>query len=137
MSDKIAEFLDISELSTIDETTPIMDIVTHTHNNTDIKLNSITDYAEVRANLKRLSTKGMQVIDSLAKMAIEAQSARDYEVLTLSLKNLTEINLSLLDVNEKAGKLLIDERMLNENGKGVDDGTIDVTVEQLQKLLKE
>ena len=66
----------------------------------DITTNAEEDYRLARESMKEMISTGTNIIDSLAKVAEESESPRAYEVLATTLKTITEMNKSLMDLHK-------------------------------------
>jgi hypothetical protein len=109
-SDKyLSEILDLPEISTKQETkeSEIKEIAIPT----DVK--SIKrqkkdlvrqDFNEARKNMKELISTGFDAIDGMMKVATASDSPRAYEVVSILLKTMTEMNTGLVELHEKANK---------------------------------
>jgi hypothetical protein len=109
-SDKyLSEILDLPEISTKQETKEpeIKEIAIPT----DVK--SIKrqkkdlvrqDFNEARKNMKELISTGFDAIDGMMKVATASDSPRAYEVVSILLKTMTEMNTGLVELHEKANK---------------------------------
>lgn len=62
------------------------------------------DFTEARKNMKDLISTGFEAIDGMMKVATESDSPRAYEVVSILLKTLTEMNSELVQLHEKANK---------------------------------
>ncbi len=63
------------------------------------------DFEYVRNNLKDLVETGSSALSSLFDLAQQSENARAYEVLSITIKTLSEINKDLLDIHEKKAKV--------------------------------
>jgi hypothetical protein len=59
-----------------------------------------------RDNLKDLIKKGNDAISKLSKVAEESQHPRAYEVLATLIKNIGELNMSIMDIHKKKNDVL-------------------------------
>jgi hypothetical protein len=60
------------------------------------------DFNTARENIKELISSGMDAVDGIMKVAIESDSPRAYEVASLLLKTISELNKDLMIVHEKS-----------------------------------
>lgn len=62
------------------------------------------DFNEARKNMKELISTGFDAIDGMMKVATASDSPRAYEVVSILLKTMTEMNTGLVELHEKANK---------------------------------
>jgi hypothetical protein len=62
------------------------------------------DFLEARKNMKELISTGFNAIDGMMKVATASDSPRAYEVVSILLKTITEMNTGLVELHEKANK---------------------------------
>lgn len=80
--------------------------------NTEVKLpvilnNDVEDDVEyARKNIKSIIEKGNDAVDNILKVAVESEHPRAYEVASTFLKNLSEMNKDLLDLQKSKKALL-------------------------------
>ena len=67
--------------------------------NPDINIDDDTNYAA--ANIRKLIEMGMGVVDDASYVAKESESPKAYEVVSTMIKNLSEMNLQLIDIHTK------------------------------------
>ena len=60
------------------------------------------DFNSARTNMKELINNGMDALDGIMKVASASDSPRAYEVASLLLKTLSDINKDLMVVHEKS-----------------------------------
>lgn len=127
MTDKIDVFFNIEEdkqeLSVIN---PII-------HSTDIQANTLDDYSSTRESMKTMITRGTEMLDDLIKVTKESESPRAYEVLSGYMKNLTEMNKSLIELHKNVKEVtgIKNEQTTQETTNYVYVGS----TEQLQQQL--
>jgi hypothetical protein len=131
VNEKLSEVLEIEPISI--ETDSVQELIPVEAEN-DILEN---DFSFARENLKKLITKGAAAIDDILFVAKESEHPRAYEVASAFLKNLSEMNKDLLEL-QKAKK-----DVLKQNSRQVNDPSITVqkavfigSTNELNKLLK-
>jgi len=132
--DEISEFLETEEgveyeIVPMSEK-PLVEHSDEVHNNVS------DDYKQARQSMKSTIEVGTSVIDKLAKLAEEAESPRAYEVLANTLKTITEMNESLMNLHSNAQKLLKQENVSPETINNTQNIVFHGSVEELQKALK-
>jgi predicted GIY-YIG superfamily endonuclease len=60
-----------------------------------------SDFETARQNIKDMIHTGMEAIDGIMKVAIAGDSPRAYEVASLLLKTISDINKDLIDIHKK------------------------------------
>jgi len=108
-SDKtLSDILNISETIVKAEETP--DIIQDTNPIKSIKRHKKElvnqDFNEARSNMKDLINTGFEAIDGMMKVATASDSPRAYEVVSILLKTMTEMNSELVSLHEKANKAI-------------------------------
>jgi hypothetical protein len=92
-----------------------------------------TDYA--RNNIKNLIDKGSNAINELAVVARDSQHPRAYEVMAGMLKNLSDMNKDLLEIQKRKQELT----GMKESGSkdvNIDKAVFVGSTAELMKLLK-
>lgn len=59
------------------------------------------DFETARQNIKDMIHTGMEAVDGIMKVAIAGDSPRAYEVASLLLKTISDINKDLIDIHKK------------------------------------
>lgn len=78
--------------------------------NTSLKQNSTNDYNDARASIKDLIQVGSEVIPDLAALAANSESANVYKVLSDSLKTLSEMNVTLLELTKQQQEIVVTDK---------------------------
>lgn len=80
------------------------EISTEVHDlNQAVKKNTKDDYVMVRDNMRELISSSMELLPNLVNVVREAESARMYESASGFIKMISELNASLIDINQKMG----------------------------------
>ena len=109
--------------------------------NTEVKLpvilnNDIEDDVEyARKNIKSIIEKGNDAVDNILKVAVESEHPRAYEVASTFLKNLSEMNKDLLDL-QKSKKALLQQSSTKQT-LNVDKAVFVGTTADLLKMQKQ
>lgn len=61
-----------------------------------------TDFESARQNINDMIHTGMEAVDGIMKVAIAGDSPRAYEVASLLLKTISDMNKDLIDIHKKA-----------------------------------
>lgn len=69
------------------------------------------DMETARQNIHHLIQKGNSVLDDMINAASQSSHPRAYEVTTNLIKTLADVNMSLVDLQEKKKKLLIKDEV--------------------------
>jgi hypothetical protein len=94
----------------------------------------IDDDAEfARKNIRELIAKGNTAMDNILHVAKESEAPRAYEVAATLIKNLSDLNKDLLDLQKKKRDLKPVEAATNIN---VDKAVFVGSTKELVKLLK-
>lgn len=92
MSKAISEVFDV-------EPTPPTEIIIPPVDKSKSEVNQDADYA--KDNIKKLIEIGMNSVEDAAAVARDSESPRAYEVVSTMIKNLTDMNLQLMDIHGK------------------------------------
>ena len=109
--------------------------------NTEVKLpvilnNDVEDDVEyARKNIKSIIEKGNDAVDNILKVAVESEHPRAFEVASTFLKNLSEMNKDLLDL-QKTKKALLQQSSTKQT-LNVDKAVFVGTTADLLKMQKQ
>ena len=133
INEKLSEILDIEPI-TIEEpvvtSTELVEVETKPVTNV---VESDTEYA--RSNIKGLIDKGADAIKELAVVARDSQHPRAYEVMAGMLKNLSDMNKDLLEI-QKRKQDLTGVKTNPSNDVNIDKAVFVGSTAELMKLLK-
>ena len=132
INEKLSEILDVEPIQVVEseivsgteiiEAVPVVNVV-----ETD------TDFA--RQNIRNLIDKGSSAIEELAVVARDSQHPRAYEVMAGMLKNLTDMNKDLLDLQKKKQELTGVKESASKD-VNIDKAVFVGSTAELMKLLK-
>ena len=91
-----------------------------------------SDAEFARKNIRNLIDKGSHAIDDLLQVAKHSESPRAYEVAANLIKNLSDLNKDLLEVQKRKKDLVIEKT----SGVNVDKAVFVGSTAELMKLLK-
>ena len=129
INEKLSKALDIEPIELVPS-----EIVEVKEVETVVLTNEIDDDAEfARKNIRELIVKGNTAMDNLLHVAKESEAPRAYEVAATLIKNLSDLNKDLLDVQKKKRDLRPVESTNNIN---VDKAVFVGSTKELVKLLK-
>ena len=109
--------------------------------NTEVKLpvilnNDVEDDVEyARKNIKSIIEKGNDAVDNILKVAVQSEHPRAFEVASTFLKNLSEMNKDLLDL-QKSKKALLQQSSTKQT-LNVDKAVFVGTTADLLKMQKQ
>tara|TARA_Y100000361_G_C11161708_1_gene347857 strand:- start:3900 stop:4325 length:426 start_codon:yes stop_codon:yes gene_type:complete len=129
---KLNDFLNIEDTSeeSSGELVEIPDINTSVENR---KEDQSSDYNYARTNYYDLHEKGMKGLEELLELAKDSQNARSYEVAAGMIKNLGELNKSLIELQKDMNDLQGVEKKVPTN---VTNALFVGSTADLQKMLK-
>lgn len=126
INEKLSEIFDVEPLkieSVKQEIVPVDDV------------NSIESDADfARKNIRNLIEKGGFAIEDLLQVAKHSESPRAYEVAANMIKNLSDLNKDLLEVQKRKKDLVVDKS--SSNGVNVDKAVFVGSTAELMKLIK-
>lgn len=130
LNEKLSEALDIEPIE-VSEFAPVMQPVT-----VSVEENAVDDDAEfARCNIRSLIEKGNVAMDQLLHVAKESEHPRAYEVAAGLIKNLSELNKDLLEI-QKRRKDLNPQEAASVKNVNVDKAVFVGSTAELVKLLK-
>jgi hypothetical protein len=130
LNEKLSEALDIEPIE-VTEFAPVMQPVT-----ISVEEDSVVDDAEfARCNIRSLIEKGNVAMDQLLHVAKESEHPRAYEVAAGLIKNLSELNKDLLEI-QKRRKDLNPQEAASVKNVNVDKAVFVGSTAELVKLLK-
>ena len=130
LNEKLSEALDIEPIE-VSEFAPVMQPVTVSVNDS-----LVDDDAEfARSNIRNLIQKGNVAMDQLLHVAKESEHPRAYEVAAGLIKNLSELNKDLLEI-QKRRKDLSPQESSSVKNVNVDKAVFVGSTAELVKLLK-
>jgi hypothetical protein len=130
LNEKLSEALDIEPIE-VTEFAPVMQPVT-----ISVEEDSVVDDAEfARCNIRSLIEKGNVAMDQLLHVAKESEHPRAYEVAAGLIKNLSELNKDLLEI-QKRRKDLNPQEAASVKNVNVDKAVFVGSTAELVKLFK-
>lgn len=130
LNEKLSEALDIEPIE-VTEFSPVMHPVT-----ISVEEDSVVDDAEfARCNIRSLIEKGNVAMDELLHVAKESEHPRAYEVAAGLIKNLSELNKDLLEI-QKRRKDLNPQEAASIKNVNVDKAVFVGSTAELVKLLR-
>jgi hypothetical protein len=131
---KLSKILDLPEIETIDDK-KVTDIVEPKSIKRQKKDLVRQDFSEARNNMKQLISTGFDAIDEMMKVANASDSPRAYEVVSILLKTMTEMNSEMISLHEKANKA---EPQTNKSVNNTTNNSIFVgSTKDLQNLINQ
>ena len=137
MSDKEANFekaLDkIFDVESKEDLEKIKNLPTYDTKVPEEKKNDI-DF--IRANLYKLSDRGMEALEHIAMLSRDMESPRGYEVVTQLLRTISEVNKDLLNIQKTDVEI---KKLEGEEKKSTpcEQEHLLLTTNQLQKIIKQ
>lgn len=132
INEKLSEILDVEPIQVVEsEITPSAEIIEAVPVVNVVETD--TDFA--RQNIRELINKGASAIEELAVVARDSQHPRAYEVMAGMLKNLTDMNKDLLDLQKKKQDLTGVKESASKD-VNIDKAVFVGSTAELMKLLK-
>jgi len=132
INEKLSQILDIESIE-IDKPIVSTELVELKQVSANNVIESDTDYA--RTNIKELIDAGADAIKELAVVARDSQHPRAYEVMAGMLKNLSDMNKDLLEI-QKRKQDLTGVRESGSKDVNIDKAVFVGSTAELMKLLK-
>lgn len=124
INEKLSELFDVEPIKL---EAPKQDVVVISDTN---PVESDAEFA--RKNIRNLIDKGSHAIDDLLQVAKHSESPRAYEVAANLIKNLSDLNKDLLEVQKRKKDLVVEK----SSGVNVDKAVFVGSTAELMKLLK-
>lgn len=132
INNKLSEALNTEpiEINPVIETSPVVEVITGSEIDEDARF--------ARENVRSLIKKGSQAIDQLLHVAKESEHPRAYEVVGTLIKNVSDMNKDLLDLQKKKKDLTpqADNFAGNAKNLNVDKAIFVGSTNELVKFLK-
>ena len=131
--DKLSDFLDIKPIEeSVSTEIAVPEVKSIKRQKKDLVSQ---DFNEARLNMKDLIQTGFNAIDGMMKVAEASDSPRAYEVVSILLKTMTEMNSGLVELHEKANKA---EPQSSKNIKNTTNNSIFVgSTKDLQNIINQ
>lgn len=131
--DKLSDFLDIKPIEeSVSTEIAVPEVKSIKRQKKDLVSQ---DFNEARLNMKDLIQTGFNAIDGMMKVAEASDSPRAYEVVSILLKTMTEMNTGLVELHEKANKA---EPQSSKNIKNTTNNSIFVgSTKDLQNIINQ
>ena len=127
----------LSDIFDIDPITPTNVIEVKETAVVEIKDSTIEDDVEfARQNIKKLINKGGVAFDNLLLVANESEQPRAYEVAATLIKNLSDLNKDLLELQKRKKDLQGSEEKKQSGNVNVDKAVFVGSTTELVKFLK-
>ena len=120
---------------------------TDTSNSTDISVISANTSPELsiesdsefaRKNIRELILKGHRAIDSILNIAEQSEHPRAFEVAANFIKNISELNKDLLEIQKRKRELIIPRETHNSSGDiNVNQAVFVGSTKELLKIIKD
>ena len=102
----------------------------------DPSIDISNDYVESRKNYYDLIEKGQEAIDGILDFAKESEHPRAYEVAAQLIKNVSEVNTQLIDLQKKMQDLRDSKSIPNNVTNAIENAVFIGSTSELQKLIK-
>lgn len=127
----------LSDIFDIDPITPTNVIEVKETAVVEIKDSTIEDDVEfARENIKKLINKGGAAFDNLLLVANESEQPRAYEVVATLIKNLSDLNKDLLELQKRKKDLQGSDDKKQSGNVNVDKAVFVGSTTELVKFLK-
>lgn len=125
INEKLSELFDVEPMQIQDAKQEILPL---DNANT---VESDADFA--RKNIRDLIQKGGFAVEDLLQVAKHSESPRAYEVAANMIKNLSDLNKDLLEIQKRKKDLVVEK---SSNGVNVDKAVFVGSTAELMKLIK-
>ena len=122
---------DTFEVELVEDTLPIES----SDDSDDRKEDTQTDYVQSRENFYELVEKGKKALDGAMDIARETDQPRAYEVVAQLLKNVTDTNKEIIELQKRMEDLKTNERKLGNTN--INNALFVGSTADLQKMLRD
>ena len=122
---------DTFEVELVEDSLP----VESTDDSDDRKEDTQTDYVQSRDNFYELVEKGKEALDGAMDIARETDQPRAYEVVAQLLKNVTETNKEIIELQKSMEDLKANDRKLGNTN--INNALFVGSTADLQKMLRD
>jgi hypothetical protein len=130
INEKLSEIFDVEPISLEEPKVTSKDIVEVKSSN---PVEADTEVA--RENIKELIQQGHKAVEELAVIARDSQHPRAYEVMATLIKNMSDLNKDLLQLQKQKKELMVGSE--NKNGDvNVNNALFVGSTAELMKILK-
>ena len=127
---KMSEVFDVAPLSETDKKKPL----TVHYNDPDLGQDLTDAYQQSKENLQDIIDQGKDAMDAILEIAKQGQHPRAFEVYATLLKNMTDANKELLNMQKQMRDI---ENNKKGSGTNIDKAIFIGTAADLQKMLKD
>lgn len=138
-SKNMEQIFDVEPTIIHDDASDVVDAtydVATTNLNDTLEIDLASDYENSRKNFQTLIEKGQEAISDILKIARESEHPRAFEVAATLIKNVSEVNRELIDLQKR----MKDIEKIKNGGKqppvNVDKAIFVGSTSELNKLLK-
>lgn len=136
LNDNLSTLLDIEPIKFQDNTNVIIENGESLPVISDNAVDEDTEYS--RKNIKELISKGNMAFDQLLHVAKESEHPRAYEVVATMIKNLSDLNKDLLELQKKKKDLSPKDYSTKSQNINVDKAVVFTgSTNELIKLIKQ
>lgn len=132
LNQKLSEVLDIDPIPIESSENQIVESNTELLNSEN-QINDDTEFA--RQNLIDLIDKGNNAVDHIIRVAIESEHPRAYEVASGLIKNLSDLNKDLLEIQKRRKDLM--PKSADSKNVNIDKAVFIGSTTDLIKMLKQ
>ena len=122
---------DTFEVELVEDSLP----VESTDDSDDRKEDTQTDYVQSRDNFYELVEKGKEALDGAMDIARETDQPRAYEVVAQLLKNVTDTNKEIIELQKRMEDLKANDRKLGNTN--INNALFVGSTADLQKMLRD
>ena len=127
---KMSEVFDVAPLNETDKKKPL----TVHYNDPDLGQDLTDAYQQSKENLQDIIDQGKDAMDAILEIAKQGQHPRAFEVYATLLKNMTDANKELLNMQKQMRDI---ENNKKGSGTNIDKAIFIGTAADLQKMLKD
>ena len=131
INDKLSEIFDVEPINLEESESTSTEIVV---SETSSVVDADTDFA--RTNIKTLIEKGNGAIDDLLQVAKHSEHPRAYEVAANLIKNLSDLNKDLLEIQKRKQDLQGIKPSSDNKDVNIDKAVFVGSTAELMKLIK-
>lgn len=134
----LEEFSDIVTDTTFVDTSNSteLSVSVEPHSNVESTIESDVEFA--RRNIRKLIIKGHDAIDEILNIAKDSEHPRAFEVAANFIKNISDLNKDLLEIQKRKHELIIPRETKNSSGDiNVNQAVFVGSTKELLKIIKD
>ena len=129
------EVFDVAPFSRTEVISPTGEVTIPDQGSTDKNVDY--DYEKTRSNLHSLLQQGQDALYHALELAKATESVKDFETVSVMMKNLADINHRLLDLSEKKKRMVPDKKSDQPQSNVTNNAIFVGSTAELNKMIQQ